>query len=87
MWWSSQLMPGGQNELINCLEVDIDESDLVETIFENTDDERKAILKRRCSLIWNSENHNLNRGFVDFICQIYLLIKEFMSLKNIFDLS
>ena len=35
---------------------------------------------KKCS----PENHNLNRGFVDFND---LLLIEFMSLKNIFDLS
>lgn len=66
IWWTSQLMPGGQNELINCLEIDIDESDLVETTFENTDDERKAILKKRCSLIWNSEKSQFESWFCGF---------------------
>ena len=46
LWWTTQLLPGGENELINKLEIDIDYVDLSGTICENTENEKKSILIR-----------------------------------------
>jgi hypothetical protein len=90
LWWTTQLLPGGQNELINKLEIDIDSVDLCGTICENTENEKKSILKNRGSLIWNKEKIQFESwfcGFYSHVCsfnkRIYIVQKYIKPILNI----
>ena len=65
-WWTNQLLPGGRNELINKLEINIDSVDLSGTICENTENERKSILRNRGSLKWNQKKNQFESWFCGF---------------------
>lgn len=65
-WWTDQLLPGKANELIKTLEININEEDLLDTKILNTDDERKQILRNRCSLIWNEQQQQFESWFCGF---------------------
>jgi hypothetical protein len=65
-WWTDQLLPGKSNELINTLEININKEDFLYTEILDTSDEKKQILKNRCSLIWNEKEQQFESWFCGF---------------------
>ena len=72
-WWTDQLLPGKSNELINSLEIKISDEDLSDKTVLYTHDERKQILKNKCSIIWNEKKQH----FESWFCGFYISVTPF----------